>query len=647
MGFPSGAIALSVGLLVSHSALASNPPPDPCSLLLELNEGYLAVHVPKERAFWASKMGHSSYLEGTLERREEDYRAFISDPTQLPRIRAALARPDLGISERVGLEGWLRFFETNVIESPQAKAIFSRLLEVEARIAKALREAPLGYRDPESGELVPARQTALALKVATDPDERVRKAAWEGLREVEKIALEAGFPEALKLRNRFAQALGYRNFYDYKIKTTEGISLEELFEVLQDLERKTRLPSDRAARELVSAKGVDALRPWNFGYAIAGDLKRERDPYLRLERALDLWGRSFAALGITYRGATLRLDLVDRKGKYQNGFMHGPFPGFVDRGLFRPSEVSFTANAIPGAVGSGAVAINTLFHEGGHAAHFSNILMPSPAFSQEFAPTSVALAELQSMFLDSLTGDPQWLARYALDRDGKPMPRELILRGVREGQPYKAYRFRSMLAVPFAERELYALKERDMTPARILEVLRDVEADLLPTEESSRPLLAVPHLLDHDTSAYYHAYVMAELAVYQTYRHFKRNHGYVVDNPRVGSDLARVYWNPGNSRSFFELVKELTGKPFSAEAAIESVSLTVEEAVRRAELDLDAEPTIPRFEGPVRLDATVHVVHGDELIGTTAGGMSFEDLSARFAEWAEAQEVQRRQHQSP
>ena len=41
-------------------------------------------------------------------------------------------------------------------------------------------------------------------------------------------------------------------------------------------------------------------------------------------------------------------------------------------------------------------------HEGGHAAHFANVKQASPLFSQERAPTSVAYAENQSMFLDSL-----------------------------------------------------------------------------------------------------------------------------------------------------------------------------------------------------------------------------------------------------
>lgn len=37
-------------------------------------------------------------------------------------------------------------------------------------------------------------------------------------------------------------------------------------------------------------------------------------------------------------------------------------------------------------------------------------------FSQERAPTSVAYAENQSMFLDSFIGDAAWKGRYALNR---------------------------------------------------------------------------------------------------------------------------------------------------------------------------------------------------------------------------------------
>lgn len=65
-------------------------------------------------------------------------------------------------------------------------------------------------------------------------------------------------------------------------------------------------------------------------------------------------------------------------------------------------------------------------HEAGHAAHFANIALGSPLFSQERAPTSVAYAENQSMFLDSLVDDADWKCKYAVSRAGESIPFELI-----------------------------------------------------------------------------------------------------------------------------------------------------------------------------------------------------------------------------
>lgn len=51
------------------------------------------------------------------------------------------------------------------------------------------------------------------------------------------------------------------------------------------------------------------MRPWNMGYALAGDVEKAMDPYLPFSDAVDVWARTFAALGIRYRGATMALDL--------------------------------------------------------------------------------------------------------------------------------------------------------------------------------------------------------------------------------------------------------------------------------------------------------------------------------------------------
>lgn len=55
--------------------------------------------------------------------------------------------------------------------------------------------------------------------------------------------------------------------------------------------------------------------------------------------------------------------------------------------------------------------------------------------------------------------------------------------------------------------------------------------------------MSVPHILADESSAYYHAYVLAEMSVHQTRAHFKRKYGAMVDNPKVSSACSdtRVY----------------------------------------------------------------------------------------------------------
>jgi hypothetical protein len=58
---------------------------------------------------------------------------------------------------------------------------------------------------------------------------------------------------------------------------------------------------------------------------------------------------------------------------------------------------------------------------------------------QERAPTSVAYAENQSMFLDSLAGDAAWLGRYAVSREGQVMPWSVVQQMINDTHPYEVF----------------------------------------------------------------------------------------------------------------------------------------------------------------------------------------------------------------
>jgi hypothetical protein len=602
-------------------------------LLADINARYLAAHVTKEDAFWAQKMALRNYQEGTFERAEMDLRDFTNEGSFLGQVRSELGRADLVPDDRVGLEGWKLFFEANVIEPPEAKRLANDIIRMEGDLERSRGAMKLGYRNPASGERVPGDYLELALIMRTSQDEPTRAAAHAGMKEIETHILANGFIEIVRARNRLGRMLGYEDYYDFKVSRNEGFGKARLFSLLDELERDTRDAAKRALAALEKAKGPSANLAHNFGFFTSGSLTKKLDPYFSFQSALGRWGRSFHNLGIRYHGATLTLDLLSRPGKYENGFMHGPFPGFVDGGTYRPSRINFTSLGKPGQVGSGYVALQTLFHEGGHAAHFSNIFMPAPCFSQEFAPTSVAYAETQSMFLDSMVSDVDWRARYAKDREGHAMPRELLDEAVTRRQEYMANGVRQLLVVPYVERAIYELSDSELTPENVIARAREIERDLLLLSESPRPTLSIPHLISGDSSAYYHGYVLAEMAVQQTRAFFMKRDGHLLDNPRIGPDLAEHYWKPGNSRTFLSLVETLTGEPFSAKALVGDVNRDVRKAQDDAAHALTRETEIPRANDPINLDARIAIIHGDEIVASNHGGEPFDALEQAFARW--------------
>ena len=590
----------------------------------QLNQDYLKVHRTKEDLFWDTYMAISADHVG-FAHAEQAFKTFISNPETLRQIRGHLATLALEIDSDAkgalqhGLEGWLALFECNILDSEEARGHMDSLIELEATLFAQRRHYTMTHLN-EKGVREEASLGTLSTNLGTNPEETARKSSHDALLELERWVLEHGFLDLVKKRNELARALGYRDYFDFKVRKNEQMSPEQLFGILDDFEARTRATHAQALQQLARDKGAEALEPFNLRFHMSGDVTRRMDPFLPFAKALERWVMSFRRLGITFRGALMQLDLLERQGKYQNGFCHGPIPSFFDeQGHWIPAQINFTSEGNPNQVGSGARAINTLFHEGGHAAHFANITQNSPCFSQEFAPTSMAYAETQSMFCDSLLEDPDWLKRYAVKANGATIPDELIRAQIAATQPFRAFGERSILVVPYFERALYGLSDAERVPAAVLALARQCEQRILGVAVSPRPLLAIPHLLNQESAASYHGYLLAHMAVYQTRAYFLREFGFLTDNPAIGPLLAQHYWAPGNGVSHDQTLVALTGEGFSARYLAELCNQSVEEAWREAQQTMAA-ALVRSYPAqyPAALDAKIRLVHGAELIADNA-----------------------------
>ena len=149
---------------------------------------------------------------------------------------------------------------------------------------------------------------------------------------------------------------------------------------------------------------------------------------------------------------------------------------------------------------------------------------------------------------------------------------------------------------------------------------------------SPRPILAVPHLLAGESSAYYHGYVLAEMAVQQTRKYFMEKYGYIADNPNIGPELENGYWKFGNSERFFDLVKRLTGKPLTGDALIAEANRTVEQAIAEEKRLVEHAHAHSTNGATPNLEADIKVIHGNEKITEFTNG-DFSKANEEFKTW--------------
>ncbi len=586
-----------------------------------LNKTYYNLHKKYEDLFWISYMGDRSVdkrMNQALGARDK----FRADNKLLEKVRGLRKVATLVEKKRLG--SWEEFFKR--YQTPKQLLVMkNRIALLESKILKERSTRKEGYIEPKTGKFVPASEVKMNIIIRTDPREDVRKSCFEATEELATHHIK-DYIKLVQLRNKYAKVLGYRDFYDFKLATEEGLSKRELFPLFDSIYKKTKF-AFKNIRQL--EKTNPGLRePWNFGFMMSGSLTKEEDPYFQFDEALLRWGKSFSRLGVDFKKGTLTLDLVDRKNKWNNGFCHWPKLVKFENETKVPGSSNFTCTVVPGQIGSGTDGMNTLFHEGGHAAHMLNSEQLDVCLNHEYPPMSTAWAETQSMFMDRIFSSVEWRSRYAENSSGRKYPFALFKRKTEKVHVLRPLDIRGILFVSNFEKEIY--ESRNLNIEKVKNIARKNYQKYYDHSIATLDALGVPHIYSWESACAYHGYGLAVLALSQWRRYFYKKYGYIVDNPRIGKEMQKV-WELGASKSFKDFVILATGKPLSSNAFLENVTMTLEKTLDLAKKRINKLKTIPKKQFKIDLNADIHMVHGKKEIANNKE--SFEKMALDYKKW--------------
>ncbi|MBY0328762.1 hypothetical protein K2Q02_01570 [Patescibacteria group bacterium] len=596
------------------------------ALLEYLNSTYSELHTAYEELFWVSYMGDHS-VNPAKDEAQNNKEKFLTDEKLSEAVNVFLSKSTGSTKE--SLLQWKKFLDCYQVPV-ETKKLKQKITELETLIEKKRATRKEGYSDPVTKKFIKKSENAMRGMMVTENDELVRKALFDAMQDLAQTVV-GEYVTLVTLRNEFARTVGYEDFYAYKLDLEEGMSKKELFDLWDSIYDKTNYAfQDIRALEKKEKPGL--RKPWNFGFMMAGSFMKEEDPYYPFNQALTRWGQSFAALGISFKQGTLVLDLLDREGKYSNGFCHWPELVQFKAGKRIPARAQLTCNVVQGIPGQSDQGYDTLFHEGGHAAHLLNCEMKNVCVNHEFPPMSTAWAETQSMFLDTVCSSIEWQTRYAKNDSGEVYPFELFERRVRELHVTSPLGMMGIMSVCAFEKSIYEAK--NLTPEKVLTIARSVSKKYGDKSESSLTLLNIPHIYSWDSSCSYQAYGLAQLGLQQWREYFFKKYGYIVDNPQIGKEMKKV-WAFGSSKTFPELIKIATGKKLSATPYIKAVTRTIPASLKLAKERILTLAKKPHYTKPIDMNVVIKMVSGKDVIATNK--KSFEDMAHTYATWLDSQ----------
>jgi len=557
------------------------------------------------------------------EERLTKWRAALPFREDLYRSVSALAavEPETTMTDeqRRVLALWVRDFRRagqDLAPEPRAEleGIRARLVELEIAFNRNVNEyedwievtaAQLAGLPDEFVERLTPGSAAGTYRVSLDYPEVYPFLAQASDRDARKVlfgkhwsrAVDANRPllaEALRLRQRAAELLGYPTWAHYAIEVKMAEHPETVTAFYDSLLPPVAQARDRELEVLTSALRADLpeehLEPWDWtyydeqvrrsAYGVDANLVAE---YLPMDACLkgmfELTGEVF---GLEYRRvadaqawhpsvelyeiwdtasgeliAHFYADWFPREGKFGHA---AAFPLVVGHrradGVYERPVSAILANFTPPSGDRPSLVqhneLETLFHEFGHILHMSLTRASYARISGGEA--EVDFVEAPSQIMEHWTWDPAVLGRFARHyRTGEPIPADLVRQMVAARQLNIG--IKTMVQVFYGQADLgiHAGQAEPDLDAALRNAYRHVG---LPYPEGTFLLAGFAHVMEGYDAGYY-GYLWAEVIGDDMFGRFESEG---VTSPEVGAAYRREILEPNGARPAAELVRAFLGR---------------------------------------------------------------------------------------
>lgn len=438
---------------------------------------------------------------------------------------------------------------------------------IEAMLARsnAIEKAFTNYRPKLNGKELTDNQVREVLRESHDSAER--EAVWKAGKAVARVLLP-DFKELVKLRNRAASQLGFKNFHVMQLALAEQDQGEvlRLFDQLDELTRDAFIEAKAEIdAELARRYGIEvaALRPWHYHDPFFQESPAifpgaPKEIYKKID-IVKFCTEFFGKIGLPVDDVLARSDLYERPGKNPHAFCTD---------IDRAGDVRILCNLVPGEEW-----LSTTMHELGHAVYSSKNIPDSLPYVLRTDAHALSTEGIAMMF-ERFLGNAQFLKAMGVEIEN-PAAFDAATEKVRRN---RLLIFSRWAQVMFRfEKALYENPDQNLN-ALWWDLVEKYQMVRRPEGRDEPDFAAKIHVVT--VPAYYHNYLMGELFAAQVHHALCREvlggaeprKAIYVGNPKAGEFLVKRVFAPGRTLSWQELCKFATGSALEPTAFAYEIS---------------------------------------------------------------------------